>query len=79
MVRVRRAGHLLRRPGVRSALLVTLLADIAQGIFAVLFIVFVARRRHGGPGETGLLRGVQAAGAIARRSRLRRRCSSCCS
>lgn len=56
---------ILRRPAVRAALGVALVADIAQGIFVVLFIVFVARRLHGGAAETGLLRGVQAAGAIA--------------
>jgi MFS family permease len=52
-----------RRP-IRRALVLTFFADIAQGIFLVLFIVFVARRLHGGAGETGLLRGVQALGAI---------------
>jgi Na+/melibiose symporter-like transporter len=55
----------LRRRPVRRALALTFFADIAQGIFLVLFIVFVARRLHGGAGETGLLRGVQAVGAIA--------------
>ena len=49
---------------LRLALAVTFVADIAQGIFLVLFIVFVAQRLHGGAGETGLLRGVQAVGAI---------------
>lgn len=55
----------LRRRTVTAALLVALVADTAQGIFVVLFIVFVARRLHGGAAETGLLRGVQAVGAIA--------------
>ena len=54
----------LQRPPIRRALALTFFADIAQGIFLVLFIVFVARRLHGGAGETGLLRGVQALGAI---------------
>jgi len=55
----------LRNRAVAAALLVALVADIAQGIFVVLFIVFVARRLHGGAAETGLLRGVQAVGAVA--------------
>jgi predicted MFS family arabinose efflux permease len=54
----------LRRRSVAAALLVALVADTAQGIFVVLFIVFVARRLHGGSAEIGLLRGVQAVGAI---------------
>jgi predicted MFS family arabinose efflux permease len=54
----------LRRRPVRRALALSFFADIAQGIFLVLFLVFVARRLHGGAGETGLLRGVQAIGAI---------------
>jgi MFS family permease len=54
----------LRHRPIRRALALSFFADIAQGIFLVLFIVFVARRLHGGAGETGLLRGVQAVGAI---------------
>jgi MFS family permease len=59
-----RFAAVLRHRPVRRALALTFFADIAQGIFLVLFLVFVARRLHGGPGETGLLRGVQAIGAI---------------
>jgi MFS family permease len=54
----------LRHRAVAGALLVALVADTAQGIFVVLFIVFVARRLHGGSAEIGLLRGVQAIGAL---------------
>jgi MFS family permease len=54
----------LRRRSVRLGLVVAFVAEIAQGIFLVLFIVFVARRLHGGSGEIGLLRGIQAIGAI---------------
>jgi MFS family permease len=55
----------LRSKEVRSALVVTFVDQIAQGIFVVLFILFVARELHGGSSEIGLLRGVQAVGAIA--------------
>jgi MFS family permease len=52
------------RPGIRGALVVTGLVNAAQGLFVVLFVVFVARALHGGAAETGLLRGVQAVGAL---------------
>jgi len=55
----------VRNRAVAAALLVALIADTAQGIFVVLFVVFVARRLHGGAAEIGLLRGVQAVGAVA--------------
>jgi MFS family permease len=54
----------LRDGRTRAAMLVAVVASTAQGIFVVLFIVFVARRLHGGSAEIGLLRGVQAVGAI---------------
>jgi len=54
----------LRSGRTRAAFLVAFVASTAQGIFLVLFIVFVARRLQGGAAEIGLLRGVQAVGAI---------------
>jgi hypothetical protein len=54
----------LRPPRIRAALVVAFVGEIAQGIFVVLFILFVAQRLHGGSDEIGVLRGVQAIGAI---------------
>jgi MFS family permease len=61
---VARGGRPLARLTVRAGLLVTAVAAVAQGLFAVLFVVFVARVLGGDAAETGLLRGVQAIGAI---------------
>jgi MFS family permease len=57
-------GHPLFRPAVRASLLVAVVVNVAQGLFVVLFVVFVARVLGGDATETGLLRGVQAIGAI---------------
>ena len=58
------AGRPFTRRTVSVGLLVTGAASVAQGVFVVLYVVFVARVLHGDAAETGLLRGVQAVGAI---------------
>jgi MFS family permease len=55
----------LRPRVIRGGLVVTFTTSIAQGLFVVLYVVFVARALHGDSTEIGLLRGVQAIGAIA--------------
>lgn len=58
------AGPFSRRP-VRTSLTVLGVEAVAQGLFVVLFVVFVARSLHGTAAENGLLRGVQAIGGLA--------------
>jgi MFS family permease len=58
-------GHPFARRPVRIGLAVTAVTAVGQGLFVVLFVVFVARNLHGNAAENGLLRAVQAIGAIA--------------
>ncbi|WP_199441983.1 MFS transporter [Umezawaea beigongshangensis] len=58
-------GEIRRSAALRVALLAFGLMAVAQGVFAVLFVVFVTDRLGGGGTEVGLLRGVQAVGALA--------------
>jgi predicted MFS family arabinose efflux permease len=47
-----------------SALVISCVAAIAQGLFLVLFVLFVLRSMHAGDQVVGLLRGVQAIGGV---------------
>ena len=51
-------------PTLRSTLAISLIASIAQGLFLVLFVLFVIRLLHAGDQLVGLLRGVQAIGGV---------------
>ncbi|MFD7658363.1 MFS transporter [Actinosynnema sp. NPDC059797] len=50
---------------LRPMLAVFLLTATGQGLFVVLFVVFVTERLGGGATEVGLLRGVQSVGGLA--------------
>lgn len=55
----------LRIPRLRGAYAVIFVSSIAQGMFLVLFVLFVLGPLGGTDAEVGVLRGVQAIGAIA--------------
>jgi MFS family permease len=62
-----RTGGVLRAlldPATRAPIVVTALASVAQGLFVVLFVFFVTDVLGGAAPDVGLLRGVQAVGAI---------------
>jgi MFS family permease len=47
-----------------ATLTISFLAAVAQGLFLVLFVLFVLRSLHAGDQLVGLLRGVQAVGGV---------------
>ncbi|MFI7386306.1 MFS transporter [Streptomyces sp. NPDC049813] len=52
-------------PTLRGTLVCVALLAVAQGMFVVLFLLFVTGLLHGGDAQAGLLRGVQAVGGLA--------------
>lgn len=54
----------LRIPRLRGAYTVIFVSSIAQGMFLVLFVLFVLGPLGAGDAEVGILRGIQAIGAI---------------
>ena len=54
-----------RHVTLRAALTIAFLGAVAQGLFLVLFVLFVLRALHAGDQTVGLLRGVQAIGGVA--------------
>jgi predicted MFS family arabinose efflux permease len=55
----------LRTPSLAGVFAMILLTSVAQGLFQVLFVLFVVGPLHGGDAEVGVFRGIQAVGAIA--------------
>ena len=55
----------LRIPRLRGAYAVIFVSSVAQGMFLVLFVLFAFGPLAGSDADVGLLRGIQAVGAIA--------------
>jgi MFS family permease len=64
-IAVAEGWHAVRRSTTLStALIVAFVGSVAQGLFLVLFVLFVLRSLHAGDAVVGLLRGVQAIGGV---------------
>lgn len=57
-------GLVARTGDLRTIAAITVLGSVAQGVFLVLFIVYVTENLGAGDTEVGLLRGVQAIGGV---------------
>jgi predicted MFS family arabinose efflux permease len=57
-------GEINRRPVLRGVLSIGAIAQIAQGAFVVLFVVFVVERLGGDGTAVGIIRGTMAVGAV---------------
>jgi Na+/melibiose symporter-like transporter len=58
-------GVVARSAPLRRTMVVVGLAALAQGAFVVLFVLFVVRDLGGSEADVGVLRGIQAVGALA--------------
>jgi len=55
---------ILRNRDLLTITIIAVIGSVAQGVFLVLFIVYVTENLHAGDTEVGVLRGVQAIGGV---------------